>query len=77
MAQAKKKASKSTANKVTVQTVDSTKTINELIARVDRLEAGNKRQIKAFKFAANEVRPLYGMGALAMVFDAIVEGLEK
>lgn len=67
MAKAKKKAK--------VAPVNSNQQLDGLLDRVADLEKKQKLQKKAFKFAANECRPLYGMGALALIFDAIADEL--
>jgi hypothetical protein len=45
-----------------------------LQARVDLLE---ELLIEGFQFAANELRPLFGQGALALVFDGVADGIQK
>lgn len=71
MADSKKKRSK--ASKTTEKD-----RINLLTARVEELEhALVEAEAKitvitdGYEFAANEIRPLYGFGAVAAVFDAI------
>ena len=51
--------------------------VQELEARVKTLEAKLVIVTDAFEFAGNEVRPLYGMGALACVFDAVYNKLAE
>ena len=60
-----------------VVTVDSTDTINELLARVKVLEDKQNTVMESFEFAANELRPMFGMMHLALVFDAIHDRLTK
>lgn len=46
-------------------------TIESLAARVEYLERKQKVTTDAYEFAANEIRPLYGFGPVALIFDAI------
>jgi len=48
-----------------------------LEARLDALEKQNELIIEGFEWAANQVRPMFGQGALAVIFDGIAEGLKK
>ena len=45
--------------------------------RMNRAEAKLKVIEDGYEFVANEVRPLYGMGAVSLVFDAIYKRLQK
>lgn len=47
--------------------------LDALKGRVEQLERQIKIFADGFEFAANEVRPLYGFGALALIFDAIAK----
>ena len=47
--------------------------LDELLARVTVLEDQQGRLMKALSWAANEVRPIYGMGYLGKVFDEVVK----
>ncbi len=71
----KKKASKKVAKKV--ETVDHIDTINELLDRVAKLEKRQQVIVDAFKFTADEARPVYGLGAISVIFDAIYKKLSK
>ncbi len=51
--------------------------VAELTSRVEKLEANQKIIVDGFQFVANETRPLYGFGAIALVFDAIHDKLTK
>jgi hypothetical protein len=51
--------------------------VQELEARVAKLEKKQVIVTDGFEFAGNEVRPLYGMGALALVFDAVYNKLAE
>lgn len=52
-------------------------TQSSLEVRVKTLEAQVKELLGAFEYAANECRPIYGMGGLAIIFDAIVKRAKK
>lgn len=43
----------------------------------DEVKTLREDLVAAFEFAANELKPMFGQGALAMVFDAIAKGLRK
>lgn len=45
--------------------------IENLTLRVEKLERIQQVLVDGYEFAANEARPLYGMGAIAQIFDAI------
>ena len=49
--------------------------IQELQAEVKALKAKLVIVTDAFEFAANEMRPMYGLGAVAIVFDSIYKKL--
>ena len=51
--------------------------LQELEARIEKLEKNQKVIIDGYEFVANETRPLYGMGAVALIFDAIYAKLKK
>ncbi len=51
--------------------------IAELEARIEKLEAKQKVVSDGFEFAGNELRPLFGFGAVAHVFDAISKKLNS
>jgi len=76
-------ASKSEAKRVAAQkapkivkTVDHTETVNQLLDRVSTLEARVKVLCDAVPFIADESRPIYGLGAIALIFDAIAKKLK-
>ena len=46
-------------------------------ARIEKLERKQKVTTDGYTFAANQLRPLYGFGAVAAVFDAIAEKLAE
>jgi len=78
-----KPASKSEAKRVSAQkakpvvkTVDSTETINQLLDRVATLEGRVKILTDGISFIADEARPVYGLGAIALIFDAIAKKLK-
>jgi hypothetical protein len=52
-------------------------TVSPLDTRIIELEAKVQLLTEVFEFAANELRPIYGMGALVAVFDAVSEKLDK
>jgi len=45
--------------------------------RVEALERKHTLTVEGFRWAANEVRPMFGVGAIALVLDGIADGLEK
>lgn len=49
--------------------------IQALSDRLDALERRVEIIVDGFEFAANEVRPMFGQGALALIFDAIHDRL--
>ena len=51
--------------------------IVELREKVEKLEKKDQILEKALLFAANELRPIYGLGAIALVFDEVVKRLKK
>ena len=51
--------------------------VASLEARIEKLEAKQKVIVDGYQFVANETRPLYGFGAIALVFDAIYDKLSK
>ena len=51
--------------------------IVELREKVEKLEKRDQILQKAFLFVANELRPIYGLGAIALVFDEVVARLKK
>ncbi len=48
-----------------------------LEARVDELERKFGLITEGFEWAANQVRPMFGQGALAVIFDGVADGLKK
>lgn len=52
-------------------------TVESLTERIEALERKQKVTTDAYEFAANEIRPLYGFGAIALVFDAIHKKLAE
>ena len=66
-----------TKPKKTVKTVDTTAVTNEILARIEKLERNQSLLREGFVFAANESRPLFSFGPLALIFDAIAEKLQK
>lgn len=69
-----KKASKKASSKKTAAT-DLSNAIVALELRIAHLEKQNTIIVDGFEFAANETRPLFGFGAFAVIFDAIVKKL--
>lgn len=57
--------------------VVAAKSESDLKSRVEVLERKLDLVIEGFEFAANEVRPMFGQGALAVIFDAVAKGLRK
>ena len=51
--------------------------IVELREKVEKLEKKGQILEKAFLFMANELRPIYGLGAIAVVLDEVVARLKK
>lgn len=49
--------------------------IDSLRSRIEEIERKQQVIIDGYQFAANEVRPLYGFGAVALIFDAIYKKL--
>ncbi len=60
----------------TAQLVKQSRT-DELEARLKALEKQNELLIEAFEWGANQIRPMFGQGAIALVFDGIAEGLKN
>ncbi len=70
----------------TKKSVDSVPT-EFMIAQMERIDALEKKQaeilkkqaiiVEGFEFIADEVRPIFGMGHLARVFDAVFNKLTK
>ncbi len=58
-------------------TSSSKDAVMDLVARVDKLERNQSLLREGFTFAANECRPLFSFGPLALIFDAIAEKLQK
>lgn len=48
-----------------------------LRGRIEELERNQKIMVDGYDFAANQMRPLYGFGAVALIFDAIYKKLTK
>ena len=51
--------------------------IVELREKVEKLEKKGQILEKSFLFVANELRPIYGLSAIAVVFDEVVARLKK
>jgi hypothetical protein len=51
--------------------------VQELEARLAKVEKKQVIMTDGYKFAANEIRPLFGFGAIALIFDAIYDKLVK
>jgi hypothetical protein len=51
--------------------------VHRLLDRVERLEKRFELLVSGLEFAANELRPLFGFGHVAKVFDAVAERLKK
>lgn len=49
--------------------------IDSLRSRIEEIERKQQVIVDGYQFAANEVRPLYGFGAIALIFDAIYKKL--
>ena len=49
----------------------------DLKSRVEELERRFDLVVEAFEWAANQVRPMFGQGALAVIFDSVADGLKK
>ena len=49
----------------------------ELVRRQEELERKQKLVTEGYEFVANETRNLFGFGAIAQIFDAIFEKLNK
>ncbi len=49
----------------------------ELREKVEKLEKKQQILEKSFLFMANETRPIYGLGAIALVFDEVHKRLSK
>ncbi len=63
-----KKLSKSAANEAK---------LTELEARIEKLEQKQDVVRQGFEFGGNELRPLFGFSAVALVFDAISKKLAE
>ena len=81
---AKKPASKSQKKRLAAQKSFSNEVVHvpkeafdALTARIKVLEANQKLLIESFAFAANELRPIYGLGGIAVVFDAVAKKFAK
>ena len=72
-----KRLAAQTQAKTSVQTVDSQAVTNEILTRLARLETNQSLLREAFQFAANELRPLFGFGPIALIFDEIAKKLQK
>ncbi len=79
-----KKVSKSQAKRVTAQKaakstpIEGEWTLPEAVEdRIAELEANQRILIDAFQFAANECRPIYGLGVIAVIFDAVAKKFKK
>lgn len=59
------------------QEVNYSEDIASLRSRIEKIERKQSVIVDGFSFAANEVRPLYGFGAVALVFDAIYKKLAE
>ena len=57
--------------------LDRSKEEGDLKSRVERLERKFELIVEGFEWAANQVRPMFGQGALALVFDGVAEGLKE
>ncbi|KKM77735.1 hypothetical protein LCGC14_1366910 [marine sediment metagenome] len=51
--------------------------IVKLTEKVEKLEKKGQILEKSLLFVANELRPIYGLGAIALVFDEVVTRLKK
>jgi len=60
-----------------VATVDSVDVSNEILDRLKVLEDRQAEMIKGFKFAAEELKPMFGLTHVSAVFDAIYKKLRK
>jgi len=69
-------ASKSEAKRVSAQKSRDTSVIKALEARVEVLEARQKIIVDAFQFTADECRPIYGLGGIAVIFDTVAKKLK-
>ncbi len=66
-----------TASKKTAKKVAKIDAIPALTARINELERKVKILTDMPEFVANETRNLFGFGAVAVIFDAIAEKLNK
>jgi|14BtaG_2_1085337.scaffolds.fasta_scaffold02565_8 hypothetical protein len=60
---------KKPAGAITVKALEER--VQSLTDRLEQLERKQKITTDSFEFTANELRPLYGFGAVALVFDAV------
>ena len=60
-----------------VETVDTTETINQILERLTKLEAKADALVNGLEWAATQIRPMYIIGAMAPVLDAVAKGLKK
>jgi len=79
----RKPASKSEAKRVTAQKAEPRGFSKEQLlksqeteARLTALEAKVKVLAEAPQFIADEARPIYGLGGVALIFDAIAKKLK-
>lgn len=49
--------------------------LDELEARIEKLERFQHFTVESMKFVANETRPYYGLSALGGIFDAVFDRL--
>lgn len=56
---------------------ESTATPTEIELLQIELDELRSLTAEAFEFAANELRPLFGQGALALVFDGCAKGIRE
>jgi hypothetical protein len=55
----------------------ASKAEGDLKSRVEALEAQNALLIEGLRWAADQIRPMFGQGALAVIFEGVADGLAK
>ena len=72
-----KKVVKKAASKPKTTLAECEKAIIAMDARIVALESRDKQVIRAFRRGANEIRPLFGLGAIAGVLDGVADRVES
>ena len=71
------KASKKKVSAARQRLIDVENAILALDKRTTALEGRDNVVAKAFRTGANEIRSLFGLGSIAVMFDRIADRIEK